>query len=133
MLSYEVKGIISPTMNKKLVTIEEKVKKGEPISKTDLPTNNDVTEGKDKNKLTFKEKLRIKLKAAGKFLLKGAIAAGAVVGLIGILMPAAAIAPYAMTFTAIASIGSIADATAKVGDTLGQGKSIFGPIKAGAR
>lgn len=128
--TLELKGIVD---KRSIDRIGDKQKAGQPITEADAPTNGEITEGKEKEKLTRRERIRIKLKAAGGMIVKGLIATAAIVGLVTLFRPEIAIS--AMVLTA-ANAGQVADAACKLISALKDGATaLFTKTKAalGAR
>lgn len=129
-VSLDVKAIVT---QETLDRMAEKQKSDKPITPEDAPTNAEITEGKDKDKLTRREKWRIKLKAAGGMLIKGLIAAAAVVGVIKLFDPLFAVPALLL---GASQLGTIADLACKVVATIKDGATALftkGPALAGAR
>ena len=129
-VSLDVKAIVT---QETLDRMAEKQKSDKPITPEDAPTNAEITEGKDKDKLTRREKWRIKLKAAGGMLIKGLIAAAAVISVIKLFDPAFAIPAL---LVGAANMGTIADFACKAVAAFKDGATALftkGAALAGAR
>ena len=135
--TVEVKGIISPEMQHKVENTAKKVENKEPVTEQEEITNRDITGGKQQSELSFKEKWRIRLKAAGRFIIKAAIAAAPAVTIAGILLSFCPIPGFSIATGLITKVGlvtTLVDGFQKIGSTLKEGGLILNPkaLKAGA-
>ena len=105
--TLDVKAIVT---QETLDRMAQKQATDRPITVEDAPTNAEITEGRPREGLTKWQRLRIKLKAAGGMLVKGLIAAAAVIGVIKLFNPAFVVP--AMLLGA-ANMGMIADFACK--------------------
>lgn len=105
--TLDVKAIVT---KETLDRMAEKQKTDKPITPEDAPTNAEITEGRSKENLTRGQRWRIKLKAAGGMLIKGLIAAAAVISVIKLFDPAFAIPAL---LVGAANMGTIADFACK--------------------
>lgn len=135
--TIEVKGIVSPEMQRKVENTAKKLENKEPVTEKEEITNNDITGGKKQSELSFMQKMRIRLMAMGRFIIKAAIAAAPAVAIVGFLLTLFPIPGVSIAANVIANTGmvtTLVDGAVKIGSTLKEGGLIFKPkaIKAGA-
>ena len=135
--TIEVKGIVSPEMQRKVENTAKKVENKEPVTEKEEITNNDITGGKKQSELSFMQKWRIRLMAMGRFIIKAAIAAAPAITIAGILLTFFPIPGFSIATSVITKVGlvtTLADGAQKIGSTLKEGSLIFNPraLKAGA-
>ena len=105
--TMDVKAIVT---QETLDRMAQKQATDKPITEEDAPTNAEITEGRQREGLTKWQRLRIKLKAAGGMLVKGLIAAAAVIGVIKLFNPAFVVPALLLS---AANMGTIADFACK--------------------
>ena len=124
----KVEGIISPDMNKKVSAMEQKKSAGMEVTEEDCVRESEVLPPKEeKEKMSFKEKWRIRLKAMGAWCIKTAVLAGAVVGLVGLLMPSLVVGTVGATLATVGLVANVADTGAKTASVFETGKLILNP------